>query len=78
MQRLSAQLSAGARTVGLVLPAGPVHGPEPRLLARLLAEHARMALGARVVLLDQWIDREWAETAVLSGRADYVGLPGHL
>lgn len=74
VQLLNERVRAGARTIGLLPSDAAAEGIEPTLSARLVAEHARLELGVRVVLLDARIGREWAETMVLSGRADFAGV----
>lgn len=62
----------GLAAAGPVLVA--VHGGTP-LTRTLLCEHARLTLGLPALLIDPGIDPDRAVTAVLSGRADLIGLP---
>jgi anthraniloyl-CoA monooxygenase len=45
------------------------------LTRSLLCERARLGHGLAALLIDQDLDRDQAVTAVLSGRADLVGVP---
>lgn len=51
-----------------------VHGGTP-LTRVLLCEHARLRLGLPALLIDPGLGRDEAVTALLSGRADLVGVP---
>jgi anthraniloyl-CoA monooxygenase len=63
---------AGMAAAGPVLAA--VHGGTP-LTRTLLCEHARLRLGLPALLIDRSLGLDEAVTAVLSGRADLVGVP---
>ncbi|WP_045877771.1 FAD-dependent monooxygenase [Pseudofrankia sp. DC12] len=68
---------AARRLVSLIVDAAPVlvavHGGTP-LTRTLLCEHARMELGLPALLIEPTLDQDHAVTAVLSGRADLVGV----
>lgn len=73
IQQLTQAVKRGAHTIAIRQAEGGLDSGS-LLCARLLAEHARLELGARVVFLDPRMTREAAETMILSGRADFVGL----
>jgi anthraniloyl-CoA monooxygenase len=63
-----AELAAGGPALAAV------HGGTP-LTRTLLCEQARLELGVPALLIDQGLSRDEAVTALLSGRADLVGVP---
>jgi anthraniloyl-CoA monooxygenase len=62
---------AGLAAAGPVLAA--VHGGTP-LTRTLLCEHAQLRLGLPALLIDAGLGRDEAVTALLSGRADLIGV----
>jgi anthraniloyl-CoA monooxygenase len=54
-----------------------VHGGTP-LTRNLLCEEARLRHGVPALLVDPELDRDQAVTAILSGRADLVGVPAQV
>ncbi|HTF51780.1 MAG TPA: FAD-dependent monooxygenase [Pseudonocardia sp.] len=70
-------LAAALDQLAALVAAGPalvaVHGGTP-LNRTLLCEQARLRHGVPALLVDDELDRDRAVTAVLSGRADLVGL----
>lgn len=71
-------LPAAEERLAEIVAAGPVlaavHGGTP-LTRTLLCEHARLRLGLPALLIDPGLGRDEAVTALLSGRADLVGVP---
>jgi len=71
-------LPAAAARLTELAAAGPVlaavHGGTA-LTRTLLCEQARLELGTPALLIDQRLSRDEAVTAVLSGRADLIGVP---
>jgi anthraniloyl-CoA monooxygenase len=72
-------LPAAEERMARLAAAGPVlaavHGGTP-LTRTLLCERARLRLGLPALLIDPGLGRDEAVTALLSGRADLVGVPG--
>jgi len=75
---VEADLPGALDVLTSLVGAGPalvvVYGGTPVNRA-LLCEHARMSLGIPALLVDSSPDLDRAVTAVLSGRADLVGVP---
>jgi len=75
---VEADLPGALDVLTSLVGAGPalavVYGGTPVNRA-LLCEHARMSLGVPALLVDSSPDLDRAVTAVLSGRADLVGVP---
>jgi len=71
-------LPAAKERLARIAAAGPVlaavHGGTP-LTRTLLCEHARLQMGLPALLIDPGLGRDEAVTALLSGRADLVGVP---
>src|SRR5882757_538633 len=74
---LEGSLAEARDQLAALVAAGPalvaVHGGTP-LNRTLLCEQARLRHGVPALLVDEELDRDRAVTAVLSGRADLVGL----